>query len=166
MDSRQLDQHNCRPTVAGDEGKNTMPTHPLMDSTLNFDSQNDELSAQSGVCILPPHFHSGARGCTTADRPARPRQNGAREAARYMAVHYAESGASDAAIAQGLAAAPSASGATITITSECAPTMPSHDPLAVTATATLVAPGITGWFAPVFGSGLTLTAESRMICGG
>lgn len=92
--------------------------------------------------------------------------NAARESARYMAIHYAETGAEATAISQGLAAAPSAVGATIAIASECAPTTPSHDPLAVTATATLTAPGITGWFAPIFGSGLTLTSESRMICGG
>lgn len=92
--------------------------------------------------------------------------NAARESARYMAIHYAETGAADTAIQQGLDAAPSAVGASITIDSECAPTTPSHDPLAATATATLTAPGITGWFAPIFGSGLVLTSESRMICGG
>jgi Flp pilus assembly protein TadG len=92
--------------------------------------------------------------------------NAARESARYMAIHYAEADAESTAIGQGLASAPSAVGATITIDSECAPTTPSHDPLAVTATATLTAPGITGWFAPIFGSGLALTSESRMICGG
>lgn len=92
--------------------------------------------------------------------------NAARESARYMAIHYAEADAVDTAIAQGFAAAPSAAGASIEIDSECAPTTPSHDPLAVTSTATLTAPGITGWFAPIFGSGLVLTSESRMICGG
>ena len=92
--------------------------------------------------------------------------NAARESARFMAIHYAEAGAKAEAIAQGIAAAPTAAGATITIVSQCAPTDPADEPLSVTATATLAAPGLTGWFAPLFGADRELTAKGKMICGG
>lgn len=93
--------------------------------------------------------------------------NAAREAARTMAIHWAEPGAEAEAIEEGLDAAPLVADATITFTSmECAPTNPDDEPLGVTAVATLEAPGLTGWFNWLFAPERELTAESKMICGG
>ena len=91
--------------------------------------------------------------------------NAARESARFMAIHYAETDAETRAIAAGKAAAPTAPAASITIVSQCAPTEAHDDALGATATVTVAAPGLTGWFSPwFFPDGLS--AESRMICGG
>ena len=93
--------------------------------------------------------------------------NAAREAARTMAIHWAESDAEAEAISEGLAAAPLTPDATIEFTSmECAPTNPDDAPLSVTAVATLEAPGLTGWFNGLIAPERVLTAESKMICGG
>ncbi|WP_026378597.1 TadE/TadG family type IV pilus assembly protein [Agromyces italicus] len=93
--------------------------------------------------------------------------NAAREAARTMAIHWAEPGAEAEAIAEGLAAAPLIPDASITFTSmECAPTNPDDEPLSVTAVATLEAPGLTGWFNWLLAPERVLSAESKMICGG
>jgi Flp pilus assembly protein TadG len=93
--------------------------------------------------------------------------NAAREAARTMAIHWAESDAETEAISEGLAAAPLTPDATIEFSSiECAPTNPDDVPLSVTAVASLEAPGLTGWFNWLFAPERVLTAESKMICGG
>lgn len=93
--------------------------------------------------------------------------NAAREAARTMAIHWAESGADAEAISEGLAAAPLVPDATIEFTSmECAPTNPDDEPLSVTAVASLEAPGLTGWLSWLIAPERVLTAESKMICGG
>jgi Flp pilus assembly protein TadG len=93
--------------------------------------------------------------------------NAAREAARTMAIHWAEPGADAEAIAEGLASAPLTPGATIAfISMECAPTNPDDAPLAVTARASLEAPGLTGFFNWLIAPERVLTAESKMICGG
>lgn len=93
--------------------------------------------------------------------------NAAREAARTMAIHWAEPGADAEAIEEGLAAAPLIPGAAIAFTSmQCAPTNPDDEPLSVTAVATLEAPGLTGWFNWLIAPERVLSAESKMICGG
>lgn len=93
--------------------------------------------------------------------------NAAREAARTMAIHWAEPGAESEAIDEGLAAAPLTPSATIAFSSmECAPTNPDDTPLSVTAVASLEAPGLTGWLNWLIAPGRVLSAESKMICGG
>ncbi len=93
--------------------------------------------------------------------------NAAREAARTMAIHWAEPDAETEAIAEGLAAAPLTPDAVVEITSiNCAPTNPDDDPLSVTARASLAAPGLTGFFNWLIAPERVLTAESKMICGG
>jgi Flp pilus assembly protein TadG len=91
--------------------------------------------------------------------------NAAREGARYMAIHYSESGAEANAATAARAAAPTVdfTGSTVAISgSACSPGALGY------ATATVnVAPGlVTGWFTALFDSGFMVTGEGRMICGG
>ena len=100
--------------------------------------------------------------------------NAAREAARHYAVHEPDGGTIAQAVTWGKDAAPTvlasswaAAGAGITLQQGCDSTKPNYVSTigeAVTATATIPMPSLTGFYTAILGS--TLSGKGKTVCGG